>query len=144
MKKFPQILRESGGFGKEIAKSVYDSIFSYAIGCKDPDGSFQCHMSVQWAKQNLTGEFWWHKDLEFIEWKERKWKKIAEKLITSKAIKKFSQKPIKNLIEDISDFSVNGHSLMKFQGYYIDPYLKSLRVTESAIQKFGKFWESIR
>jgi hypothetical protein len=142
MKGFAHILHE--GFGKDIAKSVYDSIFSYAIGCKDPDGSFQCHMSVRWAKQNLTGELWWHKDLVFIEWDERKWKKISEKLIAAGAIKNFSQKPIKNLIEDISDMSVNGHSLLKFQGYYIDPYLKSLRVSESAIQKFGKFWESIR
>lgn len=142
MKTFKNILDESKeAISKSIAAGVYERVFVNSMLC-DPDGSFQCHMSVQYAKGSLK-DFWWYKELKFLEWNENAWKKTSERLIKDGAIKKFSPKPIKELIEDISDFTVNGHSVMKFRGYYIDPFLKSKKVSEKMIQKFGKYWESI-
>jgi hypothetical protein len=138
MKPFHQILIENK-IQKSIAAGIYKAVFDQAHLCKDPDKSFQCHCSVLWVENHLI-DMWWHKDLKFITWDERRWPEIAEKLSDPP---KFRSKAINELTEDIADFSVNGHSTIKFQGYYIDPYLKSKRVPEKEIQKFGKFWEKI-
>ncbi len=124
---------------KSISDAIYKTVFKKAKFAKDPDGAYQCHMSVNWIKQNLKDN-WWYKEIIFIEWNELDWKKIAKKL--SKA-PKFKSKAIKELIVDISDFSINGHSLIKFRDYYTDPFLKSKRVSEKEIQKFGRYWEKI-
>jgi hypothetical protein len=127
---------------KGMVPTIYTDIFNNAKSAKDPDGSYQCHQSIKWAKEKFKTD-WWYKELKFIEWNESKWKEISKKLISDNAIKKFSQKPIKYLIEDISDFSVNGHSLMKLGDIYIDPYLKTMKVSNAAIQKFGRYWETL-
>ena len=69
-----------------------------------------------------------------------KWKEISAIILKNK--KRFNNKHINNLLEDISDFSVNGHSLLRYKNYYIDPYLKSLKVNEKSIQEFGNYWEN--
>lgn len=141
--KFSNFINESSEkINKSIAKGIYDEVFTKAIECRDPD-SFQCHCSVMWVKNNLKDN-WWYKELEFILWDERKWDKISQRLLKDNAVKKFKSKPIKELIEDISDFTVNGHSLIKFRNYYIDPYMKSKKVSEKIIQKFGQYWEKIQ
>lgn len=141
MKTFKQIIESAAALNKSIADGVYEDVFANGMLC-DPDGSFQCHMSTAFIKSNFKNQ-WWHKEIKYIEWNELKWPKVAARLTKDKAVKKFSSKAIKNLIIDISDFSVNGHSLMKFRGYYIDPFLKSKKVSNGMIQKFGKYWESI-
>ena len=141
--RFYNHITEDTKINKSVSDSIYDDVFSKALSCKDPDGSYQCHCSVYWVKSNLKDN-WWYKDLKFITWNETKWKKTADKLIKDKAISKFTVKTIKELIIDISDLSVNGHSLIKFKDYYIDPYLKSRKVSDKAIQAFGKYWEKIK
>jgi hypothetical protein len=79
--------------------------------------------------------------MKFHEWNETKWEKVATKL--RKDNKKFSSKHINNLIEDVGDGTMNGHSFMSFQGYFIDPYLKSFNVNETEIQKFDKYFLGI-
>ena len=125
---------------KSIANAIYEYVFNTARICRDIDGSFQCHCSVEWVKKYMRDN-WWYKSLKFLIWNESNWNKISEKLINDN--KKFSSNVIKDLITDISDFSVNGHSIKKFKDYYIDPYLKSRKVSEKAIQQFGLYWEKI-
>ncbi len=142
MKSFHQILNESAdAIKKSITSAIYGDVFNISM-LNDPDGSFQCHQSCEWIKTNMKDQ-WWYKELKFLSWDENKWEKVSDRLLKDNAIKKFNQTPIKELIEDISDFSVNGHSMIKFRGYYIDPYLKSKKVSEKAIQKFGKYWERV-
>lgn len=141
--RFEDYINESADkINKSIANGIYKEVFKNAQQCKDPD-SFQCHCSVNWVKNNLQDN-WWYKELEFILWDENKWDKISKRLIKDNAIKKYSAKPIKELIEDISNFTVNGHSLIKFRNYYIDLYMKSKKVPEKQIQKFGQYWEKIQ
>lgn len=142
MKNFTQILNEISGnekIAKSIATAIYNEIFSNAIQCKDID-SFQCHCSVNWAKNNLKNN-WWYKDLIFIIWNEKNWNKISDKIKNNKF--KTNNKPINELLIDIADFSVNGHSIIRFKNYYIDPYLKSLKINDKLIQEFGKYWENL-
>jgi hypothetical protein len=142
MKTFMEIIlcnESADKIVKSISSGIYKRVFADARTCRDID-SFQCHCSVEWVKENL-GEFWWHKEIEYILWDERKWKEVSEKLLSDR--RKFKNRRISELVEDIADFSVNGHSTMKFRGYYVDPYLKSLKVPEKSIQQFGKYWESI-
>jgi len=125
-----------------IVKAIYEQIFNNCKHCKDPDGSYQCHSSVEFVKSDKSlKSYWWYKDIKFYEWNELKWKKIGDKL--KQDSKKFSNKHIDNLIEDIADGSVNGHSFISFQGYFIDPYLKSLKVNENEIQKFDKYFSGV-
>ena len=138
--RYSKYLNESNVIKKSISSAVYSAIFQNAKSCKDQDGSFQCHCSVEWVKANMKDN-WWYKDLTFIIWKEQHWKKISERLIKDNP--KFSPKPIKELIEDISDFTTNGHSILRFQDYYIDPFLRSKNVSEKMIQSFDKYWEKI-
>lgn len=125
-------------------KAISDAIYNYILDNmnREPDGSIQCHESVQFVKNSKAlKDKWWYDDIKFYEWNERNWKKVGRKL--KKDNKKFSSKHINNLIEDISDGTVNGHSFMSFQGYFIDPCLKSLRVSEKEIQKFDKYFSGI-
>lgn len=142
MKNFTQILNEISGnekIAKSIATAIYNEIFSNAIQCKDID-SFQCHCSVNQAKNNLKNN-WWYKDLIFIVWNEKNWNKISDKIKNNKF--KTNNKQINELLIDIADFSVNGHSIIRFKNYYIDPYLKSLKINDKLIQEFGKYWENL-
>ena len=131
-------------FKRSVANHIYDVIFkkgrNYCV--MDPDGSVQCHGSLEVAKKELE-DYWWFKDVKMHRWNESRWKQVAAKLIEDGAIKKFKHRAIKELIEDISDFTVNGHSFMSFKGKYIDPYLKSKGVPDSQIQKFCKYMESV-
>lgn len=127
--------------GKNIAKRIYDYVFKHGkekclnIGY----GHFDCHPSVEFVKTDKElKSFWWHKYIKYHEWDEYKWKKVSLKL--KKDNKKFSDKNINNLIEDIIGGTVNGHSFLSFEGYFIDPYLKSLKVKENEIQKFDKYF----
>ena len=123
-------------------KYIYNYIFKNALNyCKDID-SFQCHTTVNFIKNNKDlKKNWWYKDIKYHIWNESHWNKVGSKL--KKDNKNFSNKHINNLIEDISDGSVNGHSFMSFQGYFIDPYLKYLNVRDNDIQKFDKYFLSV-
>jgi hypothetical protein len=45
------------------------------------------------------------------------------------------------LIEDIGDGTVNGHSFIKYNKWYIDPYLLSANISFNDIQKIDKWFE---
>jgi len=143
MIKLKKLFEELDGKGKiSMATAIYKQIFSNCKRCKDPDGSYQCHDSVLFVKNDNELKLnWWYKDIKFHEWNELKWKKVGDKL--KKDNKKFASKHINNLIEDIGDGTVNGHSFMSFQGYYVDPYLKSFKVNEKEIQKFDAYFKGI-
>ena len=130
---------------KSIAKAIYERVFTApeARYCyNDVDRHFDCHPSVHFIKNDShTKSFWWYKDIKFHLWNESRWDKVSKKL--QKDNKRFSSKVINELITDIADGSVNGHSFMSFQGYFIDPYLKSKNVRDNEIQKFDKYFLGI-
>lgn len=127
-----------------IEQAVYDAVLSKAgkYCAVDPDGSVQCHMSLNVAKKELS-DYWWFKQVKFHVWNEARWKKVAERLKKDDAIEKFGHRAIRELIEDISDGTVNGHSFMEFRGRFIDPHLKSKGVPDGQIQKFAKYFKEI-
>jgi len=129
---------------KGMVKNLYQGIFENArkYGIVDPDGSVQCHGSLGLVR-DLFSDYWWFKKIKFYDWNESRWKKVAQRLIDDGAVDKFSNKAVKELIEDISDMSVNGHSFMEYEGKYVDPYLKSKGVNDSQIQKFDKYFKGI-
>lgn len=111
---------------------------------KEPDGSYQCHECTFLVLSNLkkyshAGS--WTKNLKYGKWDERKWKLVGELL--SKNKKTFQNKHINNLITDIIDGSVNGHSFIKYGRTFIDPYLYSLGVSDAETDKFGQYFEKI-
>ena len=132
------IINEDEKITKAIKDGIYKQLFQSANYCNE-QGVFQCHCSVKWIETELK-DGWYYKFLKFIHWDELKWKEVAETILENP--KRFRNKHINNLLEDISDLTVNGHSLLKYKNYYIDPYLKSLKVNEKDIQEFGNYWEN--
>lgn len=147
LKKSLQQLNESVSadtLQKSISKAVYKFIFTKGTSCRYNDGTnaYACHASVYFVKNSKElKQTWWYKSLKFHLWNESKWGSVSKRLI--KDNKRFSNKHINNLIEDIADGTVNGHSFISFNGYFIDPYLKSLRVPEKAIQQFCSYFVKI-
>jgi len=136
MKLFSEYLSEAPDkISKSISKGITDFVINHQ--CSLGDG-VQCHQGLQDAEREF-GDMWWWKDIEFVEWKDSRWSDLSKKL--QKTTFKTSNKAINELLEDIADGTTNGHSLMKYKGYYIDPYLKSLKVSDNVIQKFGSWWE---
>ncbi len=93
----------------------------------------QCHYMVNEIKDilgNVSG-------IEYVFWDEGKWGEVADRLKENN--KKFNVREIDNLIEDISDFSVNGHSFIKVNNGFADPYLYNLGVKQSKIEEFDKY-----
>lgn len=127
-----------------IEQAVYDSVFSKAgkYCAIDPDGSVQCHMSLDVARKELS-DHWWFKQVKFHSWNEGRWKKVSERLERDNARSMFRHRAIRELVEDIEDGTVNGHSFMEFRGRFIDPHLKSKGVPDGQIQKFDKYFKEI-
>ena len=123
----------------DVARYIYAYIKDNAPNSVWDDDTVQCHSAVQFVKNDTKlKSFWWYKKIKFHQWNESKWKKISDVLTKDK--KKFSNEHINNLIEDIADGSVNGHSFMSYNGYFIDPHLHFLGVRHAEIQKFCSYF----
>ena len=128
---------------RAIVKGIYEYISKNAPPyCTADGGVKECHTSVLFVKNDdEIKRNWWYKDIKFHVWNESRWDAVSKKLVHDN--KRFSSKHVNNMIVDIGDGTMNGHSFMSFQGYFIDPYLKSLNVRENEIQKFGRYFLSI-
>jgi len=127
---------------KSIVQFIYKFILKNAPSICHDDGIFQCHTTNEYVKKNKTlQKYWWHKQIKYYNWNEYHWEAVAKKL--KKDNRKFNNRVIDWLISDISEGAVNGHSFMSFQGYFIDPFLKSSGVNEQNIQKFDKYFLTI-
>lgn len=140
----PKLAFESYGTDRE--RNTRELLYQIAddVCMKEPDGSYQCHECSFLILKNLDnynsiGS--WTSGLEYVKWDETKWKKVGEALAKNR--KKFRSKVINDLVVGIIDGSVNGHSFIKFEGVYIDPYLHSLRVKNDEIDDFCLYMEKI-
>jgi hypothetical protein len=117
---------------KAIAKDIDDRV---------KDVAAQCHEMVSTAAESIAKDKpWWANNTEVIQWDETKWKQVAKELANAP---KFKNKALNELVEDISDFSVNGHSFMRVKEVYVDPYLSRMKVPLANIQEFDAYLHDV-
>jgi len=142
MKSLLEIYNSLSNFDRNVITTLLNISSKYCNN--DSELGIQCHEGIQTIKNKLS-EYGdkenWKRHLKFIEWDELKWKDIGELLL--KDNKKFNNEVIDNMIEDISDGSMNGHSFIKYKNYYIDPYLWSMGVELEEINVVDSYLESI-
>jgi len=136
MKKISNYLKSSNAFDDKIL-NLSDLIARGSCTLDEMNEAVICHVGVRAIEQQLPKEY--ANLLQFVKWDDHKWKEVSKQL--KKDNKKFNNTHIDNLIEDIADFSVNGHSFIKFKNkpIYIDPYLSSLHVPQNKINEFDKY-----
>ena len=131
---------------KEMAIDVSNIIddFTDNIG-RDVSNYKICHDSVNKVKLKgkdlMMGRFKFYSFFKFFEWNELKWDDFIAYIKKDKTHKKIKIRQFQELVEDIGDGSVNGHSFMKWKKYYIDPYFFSAGISFNDIQKIGKWFE---
>lgn len=103
----------------------------------------QCHYMVQLVEEEIEkyDDNNLKEKIKYIYWDETKWQEVAE--ILKNDDKKFGIQNIDFLIEDISDFSVNGHSFIKVGDEFVDPYLYNLGTSQKDINLFGEYLYAI-
>jgi len=137
-KTTPEQKAELGVEG-EAQPSQAEVLAHAALACtREPDNSIQCHQGTAELAEKFGD-----KGFRPVYWPEEKWTEIAAALDPKAAAKSFAEPRIIELIEDIKDGSVNGHSFGKIGDTYIDPYLWSVGVSNEAIQRFGAYLESL-
>ena len=143
MKSFRNFITEN----RNLALQISDVIYRFTSGLLYGDDRVQCHESVNRVKnegQELqVGKFRFHAILSFIEWDESKWDLFEKVVKSDTSWKKINIKEFQNLVMDISDGSVNGHSFIKVFDYYIDPYFNSAGLSFQEIQKSCKWFAKI-
>jgi len=135
------------------AKAIADIIddFTEGTGC-DINNYKVCHAAVYKVKQQgkdlQLGRFSFYSMLTFYIWDESKWSKMMDYIKTDKSWQKIKVRPFIELVEDIGDGTVNGHSFIAYgkkpftkKQWYIDPYLSSAGVVFKDIQKTGKWFD---
>ena len=135
---------------KDLAISIAAAIdgFTGQVG-RDTSNYKVCHEAVNLVKnkgQNLmVGKFAFYKQLKFFIWNELNWRPLENYIKQDKSWQRIKVKPFQELVSDIAGLdgmpSVNGHSFIKWNKFYIDPYLSSARVNFNDIQKTGKWFE---
>jgi len=81
----------------------------------------QCHSAVSDIEESVDVLPHLKSRLEFVYWPEDRWSELAKKIEPSR----FRNQIIREMLEDIVDGSVNGHSFVldKGSGHYVDPFL---------------------
>ena len=130
-----------------LASQIADVIYRFTSGLVYGNDRVECHAAVNKVKnegQELqAGRFRFHGILSYVEWDESKWDDFEKFANSDKSWKKINIKEFQNLVMDISDGSVNGHSFIKVFNYYIDPYFNSCGLSFKEIQKSCKWFVKI-
>ncbi len=100
----------------------------------------ECHQRVA-ELEKIFGDMLGKQKIEYYYFDELKGD-VIEKAMRASPFKTKSQ-VIKNLIEDMNDGTVNGHSFIRVGNKGIDPYLRSLKVTQREIDKFDSYLAKI-
>ena len=140
MYSFKQFLIEDASTASKIA----DTIYSFTSGLLYGSDRVQCHQAVEKVKTEgkelQVGQYRFWKELEFIEWDETKWGDFSKHSESDTTWKRIKNDEFQDLVRDISDGSVNGHSYIKLWNYYIDPYFNSCGLSFKEIQKCCKWF----
>ena len=139
MYSFKQFLIEDASTASKIA----DTIYSFTSGLLYGSDRVQCHQAVEKVKSEgkelQMGQYRFWKELEFIEWDETKWDDFSKYSESDTTWKRIKNDEFRDLVRDISDGSVNGHSYIKLWNYYIDPYFNSCGLSFGEIQRSCKW-----
>lgn len=134
---------------RQLADQVNDSILNF-VSSQGPQcdiaGNIVCHLAVNMVKRNgkdlKVGRWAFYRELTFIQWNEKKWDDMSQLLEDDNSWKKIKIKPFQELMEDIMDGTVNGHSFMKYKKWYIDPFFHSAGLDFKQIQRADKWIEA--
>ena len=144
----------SGIKGHVTAQEQADKIFAahltergMHLSIRQPDGSVQCHESIAHVLQEIPKTIdssSWKARVEPHVWDETKWTAVGEELKKSPLPPALERNEhIHNLVVDIKDGSVNGHSFVMVGRHGVDPYLDSLGVPARAIDSFDQYMKSV-
>jgi len=104
----------------------------------EPDGTVQCHTGVAEieAAHDMSGS-------RVYMYDEAKWGEV-EKYIDLDDVRKYiKDRRAIELLTDMKDESILGHSFIRRGGHYVDPYLNSLGVPQSEIDAVGRYLEPL-
>jgi hypothetical protein len=141
---FKQFLTENTNIAKLIAKQIDHETRNVSCSIYK-----ECHEAVTLisrkrdisVKLSSGVDFKFYNELKFVMWRESKWDQFSKTVDNS--YKRVGVKHFTELVEDIRDGTINGHSYIKWKGYYIDPHLSSAGVSFENIQKCGRWFDSI-
>ena len=119
--------------------------FTGDVTCDTTDRKV-CHMAVGKIQQGghalVLGKYRFHGEMKFMMWDESKWSKLGEYIRNDKTSKRIKIRVFQELIEDIADGTVNGHSFIIYRKkFFIDPHFSSAGVSFNDIQKIGRWFE---
>jgi hypothetical protein len=141
----------AGGAGREEGKLPaldwkqkldYDTLHAAAMSCpSDPGGEKQCHEALGLVEDLLTNKSTdaMKAGTKLYKWDESKWdavgKLIGEDFASGKIGGLNLGATVKDVLEEIQNGHMNGHSWATFDGHAIDPHLESRGVSQGMIQK---------
>jgi len=104
-----------------------------------PGQPIECHIATHLAASYLTASGDPAKSVTKVyNWDESKGKELSEKISLPDIKGVEWHAGIRNLVEDLRDESVNGHSFMVIGNSIVDPHLADQGVPSSQINAFGK------
>lgn len=139
-------LKETSPAEDKVDASLAKELTKIAIektGCGIGEESVQCHAGTSSALESLLGR----PDIlgakgrtKVYEWDDSKWTAVRAELSLPEG--KWHE-GIRNLIEDIKDGTVNGHSFMIVGRHAVDPHLASLNVPKKQIDEIDRYLATI-
>jgi hypothetical protein len=125
--------------GQTAAEFARETKPLYGRCTQTVDGTVQCHSGVAEIKTALGRQ----PGVTYFEFQETKWDDLAKLIDLGEAKKTITNRDALNLLEDIKDFSVLGHSFIKKGAHYIDPYLQSVGVGQAQMDALCRYLEPI-
>lgn len=130
--------RNSAGPVVNTDASIRDKLYDHVDSkmTREPEEGYQCHECIGHA-QEAADKMHIGPRVHFYKWDETKWDALGEDLKKNPMASGNRHKAISNLLTDIKDGSVNGHSFGLVGGVGFDPHLKSQGVPDKDITDFN-------
>jgi CRISPR/Cas system CMR-associated protein Cmr5 small subunit len=134
------------------AASVQQAIGqAYAVGTgtnipKDGMGLVQCHFATQAVAKAIDDKkiaLPPGTPVKVLEYDEDQQQAFNAAFAKTPKPEGLTSEAAKNLLVDLADKSVNGHSLLKIGDQFVDPHLKSGGASQAEINKVGAFFEKV-
>ena len=116
---------------KPDAKAVY------AFIAENWDDEPWCHGMVAKINSDLAPA-----GAVYTECNEARWDRVSE-ILSRRQSPYLESEEARNLIEDIADGTTNGHSFLRVDGRFVDPYLKALGVGDVDIHVACAFLDDV-
>lgn len=102
-----------------------------------PPDELQCHDLVEAALQTRTAR---RARLRPVLWRESAWEVASEALRADRAgWPVFKLSPPRELLADVADGTVCGHSFLTVRGVVVDPYMTLRGVPDEDVQRLGHY-----